>query len=345
MLDVVIALIPVVMVAIFFFGYLVIVNLVVCVLACFASESLFGVIAHKGVPNKDDYKSSVYNLSFAITGILLALNLPTVTDVWGWHIYSGGTIVLSLDTIIICIVVSIFSIVVCKMLFGGLGRNFANPAMAGRVFLLLAITSAMTATQTNPLFGADIGMHLSSGASWLGMSGDGVYNTALSEQHWILWDMLIGNTSSAAVGETSVVAIALGYTYLVVKKRIDWRVPLILIGATAVFALLLGIGDARVEYDSISVVFGYMVAHMLSGGLIFGAVFMATDYSTSPNSFWGNVVFVVGIAFFTVLIRLYANWYEGFSFGLLLCNVAVPMIDRYIYPRPFGYIKRPKVNA
>ncbi|MCL1945359.1 MAG: RnfABCDGE type electron transport complex subunit D [Firmicutes bacterium] len=339
MLDVVIALIPVIVFSVFFFGYLVLVNIVVCILSCFLAELCFNLLNHRLRPEQASYsKSSVHNLSFLVTAILLALNLPVYTDIWGWSWHSDAMMYLSFDTIIICIVGSIFAIVVCKMLFGGLGQNFANPACTTRVFLLIAFTGSMMAHVPNLLFGANTGgLYLTTGASWLGMTGDSVYNTAMHGRTF--WNMFIGYTQSAAVGETSVFAIILGYGYLVFKKRIDWRLPLILIGATAIFAMLFGFVDNRVDYTDISVVFGYSLAQVMSGGLIFGAVFMATDYSTSPNSFCGNIIFVCCIAFFTIFIRTFSAWQEGFSFALLLGNVISPMIDRYVYPRKFGLVK------
>ena len=343
MLDVIVALVPAVLAAIFFFGHLVVVNLVVCCLSCVAFEYAYNLAYEKSRPSLDSWKkSSVHNLSCIVTATILALNLPAFTDVWGFHWRSDTVIYLSLDTILICMIASLFAIVVCKMLFGGLGRNFVNPAMAARVFLLVSITGAMMSLGTSPIFGADIGTNLSSGASWLGMTGDGVYNQALSGGN-VFFDMFIGNTPSAAVGETSVIAIALGYLYLVFKKRIDWRSPLILIGSAAVFALLLGFGDSRINYDSASAVFGYMLAQVLSGGLVFAAVFMVTDYVDSPNTFLGGIVYFVSIAFFTVSIRIFSSWQEGVSFALLLGNILVPLIDRYIYPRPFGYVKKKKL--
>ncbi|MDR3021082.1 MAG: RnfABCDGE type electron transport complex subunit D [Clostridiales bacterium] len=340
MIDVLISLLPVVLVSIFFFGYLVLVNLVVCCVACFWSEVIFNSVVHKQSPVwKNVKKSSVFSdHSFAVTACILALNLPTVINVWGWNIQDGDSILFSLDTVILCILMSVFAIVVVKMLFGGLGRNFANPAVTSRVFLLLAFTSGMIAVRTNPFFGLNLGLDASSGASWLGLVGEGtVLNSTTSPK--VLFNMFLGNVSSAAVGETSVFAIAIGYVYLVFKKVIDWRLPLVLIGFTAIFALVFGLADSRIEYDSVSTVIGYTLAHLLSGGLVFGAVFMATDYSTSPNTFLGACIFALGIALFTVLIRIFAQWPEGFSFSLLLMNIATPMIDRYIYPKPFGYVR------
>lgn len=351
MLHVLIALIPVIISAVFFFGHLVVVNLVICLGACYGAELAYNLVVLGRKPTKQDVaKSSTKNLSCFVTGALLALNLPRVVDVWGWHWSNGSTIILSLDTIIICILASIFAIAVVKMLFGGLGRNFANPAVATRVFLLLSVTGGIVVGSnaifgTNPLFGANTGFDATSGASWLGTSGENSINSTLSGMTF--WNMFAGNVSAGAVGETSVLAIAIGYGYLVVKKIIDWRLPLILIGSVGLFALLFGLADNRLSLANDvqvgNVLLGYALAHILSGGLVFAAVFMATDYSTSPNSFWGNVVFCVGIALFTMVIRVYGQWPEGVSFAILLMNLCVPLIDRYIYPRPFGYAKRQKI--
>jgi len=344
MLDVIIALVPAFLAAIFFFGHMALLNVVYCVVFCVLAEYIYTLVYTKTKPSLKHFKSSsVKDLSCVVTGIVLGLNLPAVVDVWGVHVISKDVIYFSLDTLLACAAASIFAIVFCKMLFGGLGRNFANPAMVARVFLLLSFSGGLIMLYSQPLFGMEPAFHLDSGASWLGLTGDGVYNANLGNAKSLL-NLFIGNTASSAVGETCKIAIILGYIYLSIRKRIDWRTPLILMAFVGVFAWLLGFGDSRINYTSVGYVWGYILSQILSGGVMFGAVFMATDYVASPNTFWGNVLYLAFIAFFTMLIRIFSAWHEGFSFALLLGNIITPLIDRFIYPKPFGYVKKAKVS-
>jgi Na+-translocating ferredoxin:NAD+ oxidoreductase RnfD subunit len=174
-------------------------------------------------------------------------------------------------------------------------------------------------------------MEASTGATWL---------SSKSLKSISLLDMFLGNVGSAAVGETCVIAILLGYIYLSIRKVIDWRIPLMIIGWSAIFALLFdGAIKSKLSGEELWLNLG---AHVLSGGLIFGAVFMATDYATSPNTFIGNCVFCFGIALFTMLIRVFAHFPEGISFAILIMNCLTPLIDKYIVPRPFGFVKKAK---
>lgn len=328
MADVLIALVPSVIAAVFFFGYHVIINVVVCAVSCWGFELLYGMAATKSW-NKDGFRnSSVWNLSCFVTAVLLALNLPATLDVWGMNVVSeSGRVLFSFDTVLVCMLGSLVAIVLVKQLFGGIGRNFANPALTARVFLFLTFAASFAASQT-----VGLGFQASTGATWLG--GD---KTATPS---VLYNLFIGNVGSAAVGETCVVAILLGYVYLSVRRTIDFRVPLMIVGWAALFALLLD-GLAK-QHLTGSALFYNMLAHVMSGGLLFGAVFMATDYATSPNTFAGNCVFAFGIALFTMLIRTFAAYPEGMSFAVLIMNCVTPLIDRFIYPRPFGYVKPKK---
>lgn len=328
MADVLIALVPSVIAAVFFFGYHVVINIVVCTVSCWGFELLYGMAATKSW-NKDGFRnSSVWNLSCFVTAVLLALNLPATLDVWGMNVVSAsGRVLFSFDTVLVCMLGSLVAIVLVKQLFGGIGRNFANPALTARVFLFLTFAASFAASQT-----IGLGFQASTGATWLG--GD---KTATPG---VLYNLFIGNVGSAAVGETCVVAILLGYVYLSVRRTIDFRVPLMIVGWAALFALLFD-GLAK-QHLTGSALFYNMLAHVMSGGLLFGAVFMATDYATSPNTFAGNCVFAFGIALFTMLIRTFAAYPEGMSFAVLIMNCVTPLIDRFIYPRPFGYVKPKK---
>lgn len=327
MTDVLIALVPSVIAAAFFFGYHVIINIIVCAVSCWGFELLYD-LATKKAWNKDGLRnSSVWNFSCFVTAVLLALNLPATLNVWGMNVVSAsGRALFSFDTVLVCMLGSLVAIVLVKELFGGIGRNFANPALTARVFLFLTFAAKFVASDT-----IGIGFQASTGATWLG--GD---KTATPG---VLYNLFTGNVGSAAVGETCVVAILLGYVYLSLRGTIDFRVPLMIIGWAALFALLFD-GVAKQNLTG-SALFYNMLAHVMSGGLLFGAVFMATDYATSPNTFAGNCVFAFGIALFTVLIRTFAAYPEGVSFAVLIMNCVTPLIDRFIYPRPFGYV-RPK---
>ena len=340
MTDVLIALTPAFIAAIVFFGYHVVINAVVCMGSCFAFELLYTLIYKKDFSRKAVKSSSCFDLSCLVTGLILALNMPRVTVVRGWNlnVYSGKVpsggnaadyVVFSGDTVILCIVASLIAIVLVKMLFGGIGKNFANPAATARVFLLLAFSSGMMYGNT---VGAGPMLPASTGATWL----SGGAHTASGSS---LLNMFIGNRGAAAVGETSMIALIIGYVYLCARKVIDFRLPLIIIGSTAVFALLFdGAGHGLKGAD----LFTNMLAHVMSGGIAFGAVFMATDYSTSPNTFLGSALFGFGIALLTMLIRVFGTYSEGMSFAILVMNITVPLIDKFIVPRPFGYERKPR---
>ena len=342
MRDVLIALIPVTLAAIYFFGYLVIVNLLVCAIACAGFELLYTLVTTKRWTKQTIQYSSVFNLSCLVTAVILALNLPTTVQsfvestgeyngVWGLAVFFNNRVVFDLDMVILCVIASFVAIVLTKMIFGGIGKNFANPAMVGRIFLFLIV--GLSAVATNPLFG----LNARTSATWL--QGDKLTNPG------IIGNMFFGYVSSAAVGETSVIAILLGAIYLCVKKVIDWRLPAMIIGSVAIFALLFDVFAAKdfATYNAARS-FNKMLANVLSGGLIFGAVFMATDYSTNPNTFPGTVIFAVGIGLLTMLIRVYANYPEGTSFAILFMNILTPLIDKHIVPKPFGYKKQHKIK-
>lgn len=335
MLDVLIALAPAFVMAVLYFGYHVLLNAIVCMGACLGFELLFSCIFKKDFSRKAVRSSSCWDFSCLVTGLILALNLPRVIVVDGWdlNVYKAGaahtvdTVLFSGDTVILCIIASLVAIVLVKLLFGGLGKNFANPAATARIFLFLAF--GLTYAQTTGLGSA---LPASTGATWL--SGDKLTNN----QNMFL-QMFIGNRGAAAAGETCMVAILLGYLYLSIRKVIDFRLPLIIMGSAAVFALLF---DGLPRHLTGARLVNNMYAHIMSGGLAFGSVFMATDYATSPNTFWGSALYGVGISLFTMLIRVFANYPEGMSFALLIMNCAVPLIDKFLVPRPFGYSKKIK---
>ncbi len=347
MLDVLVALAPALVMSVLLFGYHVLLNVAVCMGSCFGFELLFSLIRKKDFSRKAVKQSSCWDCSCLVTGLILALNLPRVivVDKWNWNVYrtmpdiqgirAADYVAFSGDTLVLCVLASLVAIVLVKLLFGGIGKNFANPAATTRVFLFLAFGLTWTNTM-----GLGSLLSASTGATWLSSLGK-----PTGGQNFF-WQLFIGNRGAAAVGETCMVAILLGYLYLSVKRIIDFRLPLIIIGSAAVFALLF---DGLPHHLKGAALLKNMLAHCMSGGLVFGAVFMATDYSTSPNTFWGSAVFGVGIALFTMLIRAFANAAEGMSFAILIMNCVVPLIDKWMVPRPFGYTKavkeKPKKTA
>ncbi len=333
MADVLIALCPVVIAAVFYFGYGVIINIAVAVGACIGFDLLY-VAGITGKFRKCSMKhASIKDGSAAVTGVILALNFPSFlkVDAWDLNFYNPNLaeptvndMYFSFDTVIMLVIAAFFAVVVVKMLFGGIGKNFVNPAAAGRVFAFIAVSLA--AVQT-----VGLGLDASTGATWL--SGDG------SVTGGVLLNMFIGNTGSAAVGETCVIAILIGYVYLAARKVIDFKLPLVIAGSTFLFALLFdGLGGSLKASELLP----NALAHVMSGGLLFGAVFMATDYVTCPNTDIGRVIFGAGIALITILIRVYGGYPEGMSFALLIMNIVTPLIDRYVYPKPFGYVREKK---
>ena len=275
MLDILIALAPATVAAVVLFGLKAAVIIAVCVGTSLISEFVFNVLAKK--------EQTVGDLSAVVTGLLLALNLSTNVTVWQ------------------CLVGSVFAIVIVKCAFGGLGRNFVNPAIAARVMLLIAFTEVAGGAMT-------VFAELESGATPLAVLG-GAEGTLPS-----MLDMLIGNRGGA-IGETCAIALLLGGIYLIVRKVISWEIPVIYIGGVFLLSLALG-GDVMGA-----------VYHVLGGGLIIGAVFMATDPVTSPKKSIGKIVFALGCALITVLIRFYGNYPEGASFAILLMNILCPYVE------------------
>ena len=244
--------------------------------------------------------NTVGDLSAVITGLLLAFNLPVTIPVWQ------------------AIFGSAVAIILIKQLFGGIGKNFANPAITARIFMLLAFSSTMT-NWAVPM--SSIGLNAAdavTGATPLALIAKGEL-TALPPVR----DLLFG-LRGGCLGETSVLALALGGIYLLARRVITWHTPVTFIAT--VFLFTLALGEAPVY-------------QMLSGGLFIGAIFMATDYASTPTTNWGRIIFGVGCGFFTVLIRVYGSFPEGVSYAILLMNVLVPFINRLTIHKAFGGVK------
>ena len=288
MLDVLIALTPAAVMAVVFFGLGALLNIGICVGTCVIAEFLFNLAAKKTQTVKD--------LSAAVTGLILALNLSTNAN--PWH----------------CVVGSLFAIVVVKCLFGGIGCNFANPAATARVLLLVAFSSQLAGGAATNFQSAD----LVASATPMAIINNDMPGTLPS-----LLDMLIGNRGGA-IGETCAIALILGGIYLIVRRVITWHTPVIFIATVFVFSLL-------VKWD-----FNLALYEILGGGLLIGAIFMATDYSTTPINKYGKMVFAFGCGLITCLIRFWGSYPEGVSFAILLMNIFSPYIEKWCAKKPFG---------
>ena len=284
MLDVIIALLPAAIASAVIFGMRANVILLTCIVSAVLAEALFNLITRR--------KQTVGDLSAVVTGLLLGLNLSTNVPVWQ------------------CVIGSVFAVVVVKALFGGLGRNFANPAITARVFMLIAFSSvaggAMPAV-----------VELEASATPLEQLANG------ASQLPSLLDMFIG-TYVGAIGETCTAALLLGFIYLLVRKVIRWHIPVVFIGTVFVCSLIAS-GDVE-----------YALYQILGGGLFLGAIFMATDYVTCPITTKGKVVFALGCGLITFIIRYFCAYPEGVSFSILIMNLLVPYIERFTGNKPLG---------
>ncbi|MDO5037607.1 MAG: RnfABCDGE type electron transport complex subunit D [Tissierellia bacterium] len=288
MRDVIIALIPAILGSIYFFGMGVIGIYLTSIIFCVASEYIFQRATKKEVQIKD--------LSAVVTGILLAMNVPANTPFW---MVAGG---------------SIFAMVFVKECFGGIGGNFVNPALAARAMLMASWPDLMT--NYSPPGGLVDGVAY---ATPLSIIKDGSNLDALPS----LSQMFIGDVGGV-IGETSAILLLVGALYLVVRKVIDWKVPLIYIVVTAVMLPILGLPTDLIAYE------------ILGGGLILGACFMATDYSSTPATQKGKIIFAVGCGILTAIMRIHGNMAEGVSYSILLMNVATPVIDRFTKTKAYG---------
>ncbi len=288
MLYVIIALLPTSIFGIINFGVKALILIIATVLSCVASEYVFNLIVHK--------KNTISDLSAVVTGLLLALNLPVTLPVW--EAVLGG----------------FFAIVVVKMLFGGLGQNFMNPALGARCFLLIAFVADMTNFVTDTYTGA---------TPLAAMRNGEAVNTM---------NMLIGKTAGT-IGETSAIAILIGAIFLILMGVIDLRIPGSYIITFVIFMLLFG-GHG---FDM-----NYITAQLCGGGLMLGAFFMATDYVTSPITPRGQILFGICCGIFTGLFRCFGANAEGVSFAIILSNILVPLIEKNTIPRAFGVVKAKK---
>ncbi len=304
MWTVVYAMIPAWLVAVYFFGWGAIYLMGVAVASCLFFEWAISKYILKVPP-------SLMDGSALITGMLLALNIPTNLPIY------------------IIIIGSLVAIGIGKMSFGGLGQNPFNPALVGRVFMLISFPAAMT---TWPLPKAlDFSLDGTTGATPLGIIKEGVRNgesvSDLMTQIPPLWELAIGNLGGS-MGEISAIAILLGMIYMLYKYTITWHIPISMILTVFVFSGIMH----WINPD----LYAGPVFHLLTGGLMLGAVFMATDLVTSPMSRKGQLLFGVGAGLLTVVIRTWGAYPEGVSFAILLMNGWVPLINRYMKPKRYG---------
>lgn len=278
MLDVIIALFPAIIASVINFGLRSLLVIGVCVAVCVLSEWIFEKICKK--------ESTISDLSAVVTGILLAFNLPVSIPLW--------------QAVVGCLV----AIVIVKQLFGGIGQNFANPAIAARIVMLTAFSGSMT-TWTFP--------DAVTGATPLALISKGELGSLPS-----YIDMFLGH-HGGCLGETCILALLLGGIYLLFRRVISWHTPVAFIGTVAVMSLLCG-------YD--------VLYQLMGGGLVLGAFFMATDYATTPATKWGKIIFGVGCGLITVLIRFWGNFPEGVSFSILLMNILTPYISKLTRQKP-----------
>ena len=305
MLDVVIALLPSVLVTVLFYGWSALAVLASCVISCVLLEYLITRYLMKR-------PSTIGDLSALVTGIILALNLPPTTPWW------------------VAVIGSIVAIGVAKMTFGGLGQNVFNPAITGRVFLLISFPVAMTTWGGAKGFigGADA----VTGATPLGIVKEGLLQGQTLDQIFAANDfsylqMLFVNIGGSA-GEISAIAVILGFIYMLARRVIRPYITLSILVTVAVFSGIFWLIDPSQYTDPLF--------NLLTGGVLLGSVFMATDYVTSPMSDKGGIIFGVGIGIITMLIRYFGSYPEGMSFAILIMNSTVPLINKFCKQKKFG---------
>ena len=290
MLDVIIALLPALVTGVVVFGFRALMLTVVSVLACVFFEYAIRKILKRS--------TTIGDLSAVVTGILLAMNVPVTLPFW------------------MLIVGDFFAIIVVKQLFGGIGKNFANPAIAARVFMVASFATPMTAWLIPKM--TEEGIERVSGATPLVLMSQGNMEALPTVK-----EMLIG-FRGGCIGETAILGLLLGGIYLLARKVITITIPAAYLGTVVIFAFFLGVDP---------------LYHFLAGGVVLGAIFMATDYVTSPTTEKGKLIYGIGCGIITMLIRVFGNYPGGVSFSILLMNIITPHIDRLTKTKPLGGIK------
>ncbi len=299
MLDVIIALLPASLAGMYFFGFRALAVICTSIAACILSEYLYQKITKKPV--------TVGDLSAVVTGLLLALNLPVTIPLWMTAIGSA------------------FAIIIVKQLYGGLGKNFMNPALAARCFMVVAWAGSMS-TFVTPFMG--YGADAISSATPLGVL-KGIQEGTLPS----LLEAFLGN-KGGCIGETSGAMLLLGFLYLLIKRVVDWKIPVAYIVSFAVVMYLFGDNNTAFSKEY------FTLLHICTGGLLLASFFMATDYVTTPTTSSGMIIFGIGCGLLNFAIRRFGAYPEGASFAVILMNVLTPLIERFTAPKAFGGGKR-----
>ena len=287
MRDVIIALVPATAAGIYYFGLRALILIVAAIISAVFFEWLYEKITKKPV--------TINDLSAVVTGLLLAMNLPASAPVW------------------VAIVGSAFAIIFAKQLFGGLGQNFINPALAGRAFLLASYPTEMTTWVVPNGLAADAATY----ATPLAQLKNGALDASLKQ--------LVMGQVGGTIGETCAIALIIGGIYLLYKHVISWKIPVIYIATVFILFAVIGRHGMRMPLQEI-----------FAGGVMLGGIFMATDYASSPVTPKGQVIFAVGAGLLTYLIRTFGGYPEGVSYSILIMNCCVPLIERFTEPTIFG---------
>ena len=309
MLDVIIALLPAYLVSVYFFGLGALSVAAVAVISCILLEYAI----ERWIMKRS---STVSDLSAVVTGLLLAMNLPSNIPLW--IVFIGAVVAIG----------------IAKMSFGGLGQNVFNPALVGRVFLLISFPVQMTSWPLPRPEALWSGVDAATGATPLAIIKEGLANGETVEQiiqtnmgDFSYWHLLFGKIGGS-LGEISALALLLGFAYLLIRRVIRPHIPLSIFGTVIVFGGILWLINSQRFIDPLF--------HLLTGGIMLGAVFMATDYVTSPMSTKAMVIYGIGIGLLTMLIRVFGSYPEGISFAILIMNATVPLLNQYIKPKRYG---------
>ena len=293
MRDVIIALVPATAAGIYYFGLRALILIVAAIISAVFFEWLYEKITRKPV--------TINDLSAVVTGLLLAMNLPASAPVW------------------VAIVGSAFAIIFAKQLFGGLGQNFINPALAGRAFLLASYPTEMTTWVVPNGLAADAATY----ATPLAQLKNGALDASLGQ--------LVMGQVGGTIGETCAIALIIGGIYLLYKHVISWKIPVIYIATVFILFAVIGRHGMRMPLQEI-----------FAGGVMLGGIFMATDYASSPVTPKGQVIFAVGAGLLTYLMRTFGGYPEGVSYSILIMNCCVPLIERFTEPTIFGALPKTK---
>ena len=301
MLDVIIALLPAALMGVILFGWRALVNIAISIAACVLGEYIWNRAVKK--------PQTIHDCSAIVTGLLLAMTVSPRTPFW--MLIIGG----------------LFAIIIVKQLFGGIGMNFLNPALAARAMMMASWPAQMTAWQAPNWMsamsteGLTVAVDSVSSATPLALqsliiSNGGVTSAQLPSYK----DLFLGNVMGS-IGETCALALLIGGIYLIIRKIISWEIPVLFAVSSMVLSLALGLDP---------------LFNLLSGGLMIGAIFMATDYTTSPMTFKARCIYAIGCGLLTVVIRYFGGYPEGVSYAILLMNLVVPLLDKAFIPKSFG---------